>query len=114
MKQYDPALAMLLTEIFGDTDWRYTHVVTRTHLSHLQGFNPEQSPKFKWSPELMELTEFHQELRNPDSDGDGRWVNLDEQALSSLPNLKSGDDTTKTAIVFMNRIEYDLRRNRSE
>ena len=54
LKEYDPALATLLTEVFGDTDWRYTQAVTRTHLLHLQGFNPEASPKFKWSPELME------------------------------------------------------------
>ena len=54
LKDYDPALATLLTEVFGDMDWRYTQAVTRTHLSHLQGFNPEGSPKFKWSPELME------------------------------------------------------------
>ena len=54
LKDYDPALAILLTEVFEDTDWRYTQAVTRTHLSHLQGFNPEESPKFKWSPELME------------------------------------------------------------
>ena len=57
LKAYDPSLAALLTEIFGDTDWRYTQAVTRTHLSHLQGFNPEASPKFEWSPELAELTD---------------------------------------------------------
>ena len=54
LKGYDPALATLLTEVFGDTDWRYTQAVTRTHFSHLHGFNPEGSPKFKWSAELME------------------------------------------------------------
>ncbi len=54
LKDYDPALATLLTEVFEDMDWRYTQAVTRTHLSHLQGFNPEGSPKFEWSPELME------------------------------------------------------------
>lgn len=54
LKEYDPALAALLTEIFGDTDWRYTQAITRTHLTHLQGFNPKVSPKFEWSPELME------------------------------------------------------------
>ena len=108
LKEYDPALAALLTEVFGDTDWRYTQAVTRLHLSHLQGFNLEQSPKFEWSPELMELTEFHQQLKDPESDGGGRWVNLQEQNLSSLPNLKSGDDDTETAVTFMNSTKSEI------
>ena len=66
LKAYDPALAALLAEVYGDTDWRYTQAVTRTHLLHLQGFNPEASPKFAWPPELIELTEFHQKLKDPD------------------------------------------------
>ena len=108
LKEYDPALAALLTEVFGDTDWRYTQAVTRLHLSHLQGFNLEQSPKFEWPPELMELTEFHQQLKDPESDGGGRWVNLQEQNLSSLPNLKSGDDATETAVTFMNSTKSEI------
>ncbi len=108
LKEYDPALATLLTEVFGNTDWRYTQAVTRTHLSHLQGFDPEESPKFEWSPELIELTEFHQQLKDPDSDGDGKWVNLEEQNLNSLPPLKSGDDDTETAILFVNGTKAEI------
>ena len=108
LKEYDPALAALLTEVFGDTDWRYTQAVTRTHLSHLQGFNPEQSPKFEWSAELIELTELRQELKNPDSDGGDRWVNLKKQDLNLLPNLKSGDDATETAVIFMNGTKAEI------
>ena len=67
LKAYDPSLAVLLTEIYGDTDWRYTQAITRMHLSHLQGFNPEASPRFKWSAELVELTELHQQLKDPNS-----------------------------------------------
>lgn len=108
LKDYDSALAALLTEVFGDTDWRYTQAVTRTHLSHLQGFDPEESPKFEWSPELIGLTEFYQQLKDPDSDGDGKWVNLEEQDLSSLPSLKSGDDNTETALLFVNSTKAEI------
>ena len=108
LKDYDPALASLLAEVYGDIDWRYTQAITRTHLSHLQGFNPKQSPRFEWSPELMELVEFHQELRNPDSDGSGKWVNLKEQDLNLPPNLKSEDDDTETAIIFVNGTENEI------
>ena len=55
LKAYDPVLATLLTEVFGDTEWRYTQAVTRTQLSHLHGFNPEASPTFEWPSGLAEL-----------------------------------------------------------
>ena len=74
LKEYDPRLAELLTEVFGDGDWRYTPPATRTHLPHLQGFNPEQAPIYQSPPELLELKK---QLRNPNSDGDGRWVNFE-------------------------------------
>ena len=108
LKEYDPALAALLTEVFGDTDWRYTQVVTRTHLLHLQGYDPEKSPKFEWSPELIALNEFHQQLKNPDSDGSGKWIDLEEQDLNSRSSLKSGDDDTETAIIIVNVTETEI------
>ena len=108
LKDYDPELAVLLTEVYGDTDWRYTQAVTRTHLSHLQGFDPEESPKFEWSPELIELTEFYQQLKDPDSDGDGKWINLEEQNLNLLPSLKSGDGDTGTVVLFVNNTEAEI------
>ena len=108
LKEYDPALATLLTEVYGDADWRYTQAITRTHLVHLQGFNPEESPEFEWPSELIELTEFHQQLKNPDSDGNGKWIDLKEHDPSLLPNLKSGDDNTETAIIFVNNTEGEI------
>ena len=108
LKKYDPSLATLLTEIYGDTDWRYTQATTRTHLSHLQGFNPEESPRFKWSTEFVELTELHQQLRDPNSNGNGKWVNLKEQDLNLLPNLKSEDDDRRTAIIFVNATKSEI------
>ncbi len=108
LKAYDPVLAALLAEVYGDMDWRYTQAITRLHLSHLQGFSPEASPEFAWPPELIELTEFHQKLKDPDSDGDGKWINLAEQNLNSLPSLKSGDDDTETAILFVNGTKAEI------
>ena len=108
LKDYDPELAVLLTEVYGDTDWRYTQAITQTHLSHLQGFDPGESPKFEWSPGLIELTEFYQQLKDPDSDGDGKWINLEERNLNSLLSLKSGDDDTETAILFVNGTKAEI------
>ena len=35
LKAYDPSLALLIAEIFGDYAWRYTPLAMRTHLPHL-------------------------------------------------------------------------------
>ena len=52
LKAYDPSLALLIAEIFGDGDWRYTSPATRMYLPHLQGFNPQDAFRFDGLPPL--------------------------------------------------------------
>ena len=86
LKQYDPPLATLLNEVYGDSNWLYTPVATRTHQPHLQGFDPQHSPTFQWPQEAAEL--FFDELTgDPESTGDGRWINLESLPLSQLQQL---------------------------
>jgi len=100
LKDYDTELAKLLAEVFGDTDWRYTPPATRTHLPHLQGFNPQDSPTFEWTPELAAC--YHQ-LVDPDSDGGDKWVNLEPHNPSQLSRLRSPNYLTdETEIIFVN------------
>ena len=106
LKAYDPALATLLTEIYGDREWRYTQVVTRLHLSHLHGFDPDRAPTFEWPAELPELEELYQELKNTDSDGE--WVNLSPLDLNLLPRLKSTGGDIESQIIFVNRTASDI------
>ncbi len=106
LKDYDPDLAALLIEVYGDRRWRYTPPATRTHLPHLQGFNPEDSPTFEWPPDLIEL---YYQLENPDSDSGGEWVNLpphDPSELASLnePRTIGGD----TEILLVNFTGIDV------
>ncbi len=56
LKSYDPALAKLVEEVFGDGPWRYVRPDKRSNLaeSHLAGFEPGKGPKFQWEPELLE------------------------------------------------------------
>ena len=108
LKAYDSALAVLLTEVFGDTDWRYTQAKKRTHLSHLKGFNLAESPTFKWPSDLPTYAELHKQLLTPNSDGDGKWVNLKEHDLGTISNLKSTVNYTETAIIFVNHTEADI------
>ena len=106
LKKYDPRLAKLLTEVFGDGDWRYTRPATRTHLPHLQGFNPQEAPIYQRPPELLEL---EKQLLDPNSDGDGKWVNLklfDPSALSHLKRLTTGRN--RTDFIFGNLTGTDL------
>ena len=95
LKEYDPRLATLLTEVFGDGSWRYTPPATRADLPHLQGFNPQEAPIYQRPPELLEL---EKQLRDPNSDGGGKWINLklyDPSGLSHLKKLTTGGNHTE-------------------
>ena len=106
LKKYDPRLAKLLTEVFGDRSWRYTPPATRTHLPHLQGFNPQEAPIYQRPTRLLEL---EAQLRAPTSDGGGKWVNLklyDPSGLSHLKKLTTGGNSTD--FLFGNLTGTDL------
>lgn len=50
LKQYDPRLAKLVKEVFGDGKWRYQRPVTRKPASsHLKGYDAKKAPTFAWS-----------------------------------------------------------------
>jgi len=50
--EYDPGLAALCREVFGDTVIKYTKPATRL-TGHLAGYDPAQAPTFVW-PERLE------------------------------------------------------------
>ncbi len=108
LKKYDPELAVLLTEVYGDTDWRYTKAKMRTHLSHLKIFNPSESPKFKWQSSFPTYADLHKQLLNPNSDGNGKWVNLKKQDPNQIKNLISRPNHTETSIIFVNSTEENI------
>lgn len=57
---YDSGLAALCREVFGDTKLAYTKPATRL-TEHLDGYDPSQSPSFKWPERLNKVKE---EIRN--------------------------------------------------
>jgi hypothetical protein len=61
LKAYDPELAKLCAEVFGDGPWRYIRPVRRTEKGHLGGYDPSRAPTFKWEPELLEARRKHYE-----------------------------------------------------
>lgn len=53
LMDYDPRLAELCREVFGDTELRYTKPATRL-TGHLQGYDPAKAPTFEWPLRLNE------------------------------------------------------------
>jgi len=53
---YDPRLAALCREVFGDTELRYTKPATRLQ-GHLVGYDPATAPRFEWPPRLKEAND---------------------------------------------------------
>lgn len=54
LKTYDPKLAALLAEVFGDRPWRYTRPEKRpaSERRHLEGFDPAKAGRFEWPKDL--------------------------------------------------------------
>lgn len=50
LKEYDPDLAKLISEVLGDGPWRYHKPMDRDEAgrAHLAGWDPSQSPTFRW------------------------------------------------------------------
>ncbi len=53
--EYDPALAGLVEEVFGDHPWRYKKPALRDEdgRKHLKGYSGKNAPTFRWSAELV-------------------------------------------------------------
>lgn len=51
--EYDPGLAAICEEVFGDTELVYTKPATRLH-GHMAGYDPTTAPTFKWPERLHE------------------------------------------------------------
>jgi hypothetical protein len=52
--EYDPRLAALCREVFGNTEFRYTRPTTRL-TGHLSGYDPAKSPRFEFPQRLDEV-----------------------------------------------------------
>ena len=52
--EYDPGLAGLCREVFGDTVVKYTKPATRL-VDHLKGYDPAKAPKFAWPERLTKV-----------------------------------------------------------
>lgn len=77
LKEYDPGLAAICEEVFGDTKLVYTKPTTRLN-GHLEGYDPTKSPKFVWPERLNEVKRSIREdaqQRGKDKDRKKKYVN---------------------------------------
>ena len=60
LQEYDPGLAAICEEVFGNTKLVYTKPVTRL-TGHLAGYDPSKSPEFHWPERLLKADKLIQE-----------------------------------------------------
>ena len=53
--EYDPGLAAMCREVFGDTVLKYTKPATRL-TGHMEGYDPAQAPTFVWPEHLQKAS----------------------------------------------------------
>jgi len=64
LREYDPTLAKLCEEVFGDTELVYTKPTTRL-TGHLAGYNPSKAPTFSFPPGAEKIkAEIREKARN--------------------------------------------------
>ncbi|WP_367874341.1 hypothetical protein [Luteolibacter sp. Populi] len=54
--EYDPGLAAMCREVFGDTELKYTKPATRL-TGHMEGYDPAKSPAFVWPERLKAVND---------------------------------------------------------
>ncbi|MEO6004317.1 MAG: hypothetical protein ABIZ04_19410 [Opitutus sp.] len=101
LKAYDPALATLLGEVFGDGEWRYSVPTKRTPPSpHLVGFDPSKAPTFAWPARLSQgsgATGQAAPTTIPAGGGE-----LPALAPNTQPSWRSGNGGKPTKVLFQN------------
>lgn len=88
--EYDPDLAALCREVFGDTVLTYTKPATRL-VDHLADYDPSEAPRFAWPDRLKKAqAEIHRSIqkRNQAADEAG------ENEAAGGPSSKEGDEST--------------------
>ena len=69
--EYDPGLAALCREVFGDTVLKYTKPATRLQ-DHLAGYDPATAPRFTWPERLTKVRADIKEKAQARSDAAGK------------------------------------------
>ena len=70
--EYDPGLAAMCREVFGDTELKYTKPTTRL-TGHMVGYDPAKAPTFSWPERLKKANDMIRgKARKRGDDANGR------------------------------------------
>jgi hypothetical protein len=102
LKAYDPTLAALVAEVFGDRAWRYRRPAERANAerAHLSGFDPAAAPRFAWPQELLDWNK-HYLANIPQKQADRLALTLHKPDAQSV--RASPESTRDSSILFLNR-----------
>ncbi|MCP4375446.1 MAG: hypothetical protein GY794_04640 [bacterium] len=60
LKEYDPGVAKLVAEVFGDRPWKYVRPSDRRNPEHLKGYDPSKAPRFSWPARVQKAWDEYQ------------------------------------------------------
>ncbi len=63
LREYDPTLASLVEEVFGDRDWKYVKPSRRKDKQHLADYDPTNAPTFSWPERLTQWYREYEKTR---------------------------------------------------
>ena len=84
--EYDPGLAEICREVFGETQLRYTKPQTRL-TDHLQGYDPSEAPVFAWPKRLQHAQQLIRENAKARSDAATKTNKPQRPEQPARPNL---------------------------
>jgi len=101
LKNYDPQLTKLLSEVFGDNPWQYEKPFVRNPASpHLAGFDTNKMKTFKWPDKLLNLDQssFKNEISIPTNSVTLTPINR------NLPNFNKSFSSSKATKLFFKNL----------
>jgi hypothetical protein len=108
LKGYDPGLAALLEEVFGDSPWRYVRPADRHPPSpHLVGFDPAHARRFEWPAELRAWQERFR--RGEETMAPANAESLAPIQPEARADWRSAGGGARTTLYFLNASPEDLR-----
>jgi hypothetical protein len=90
LKAYDPGIAKLVEEVFGDKPWRYRRPEDRTEPGHLKGYAPAKALTFVWPDRVVKAFEAHQKPKRIDHKPqtvEGWTVQVDVRLVGSAKDV---------------------------
>jgi hypothetical protein len=77
--EYDPGLAAMCREVFGDTELKYTKPATRL-TAHMAGYDPAKAPTFVWPARLAAAREqIKKAARTRDKNANGKKTAIERE-----------------------------------